>query len=259
MTWYCLRNLLIQSTEGIRLALLSQYVSNCTSLIWASLTNVFLVLLTKYRISLWASWSCFYPEAQGEWRIIPNSECAYSSTLSPLLHICGFLSHMLTLHAGILTFIFFTAALAINYALQVLFMSLTITFFLLAAGENGHPQVTKVTSWSTLETMFPGWGLEYIRIWWSTWLIMPRIWGTHITSLFFLFALDVMSFLTHAASGKQAAGYMGYWTALVAFYTGTAELINSVYRYHCSTSPFSWPRNCGSNLFLLAGSDWERP
>lgn len=29
---------------------------------------------------------------------------------------------------------------------------------------------------------------------------------------------------------EQAAGYVGYWTALVAFYTGTAELLNSVYR-----------------------------
>lgn len=71
---------------------------------------------------------------------------------------------------GILTFIFFVGSIAINISLQVLFLSLTVTFFLIAAGEGGHPRVLK------------------------------------------------------------AGGYFGVWTALVAWYIATAELLNSVYR-----------------------------
>lgn len=71
---------------------------------------------------------------------------------------------------GCLTFIFFIGALAINISLQVLLLSLSVTFFLLGAGEHGHPRVLK------------------------------------------------------------AGGYFGVWTAAVAWYIATAELMNSVYR-----------------------------
>ena len=45
---------------------------------------------------------------------------------------------------GILTFVFFVASIAVNIGLQVLFLSLTITFFLIAVGEDEHPRVLKV-------------------------------------------------------------------------------------------------------------------
>ena len=68
--------------------------------------------------------------------------------------------------AGILAFTFFVATLAINIALQILLFSLTVTLFLLAAGEGGNPNVMKVaTSFHSycctvsdkyLEYMMPG-------------------------------------------------------------------------------------------------------
>lgn len=79
-------------------------------------------------------------------------------------------TQMMLIIWGCLTFFFFLATLVINAALMTLFSSLVVTFFLLAAGETGHPKLTK------------------------------------------------------------AGGYFGVWTAGVAWYIATAELLNSVYR-----------------------------
>ena len=53
---------------------------------------------------------------------------------------------------GVLAFIFWIASLAVNIALQILFLSLTITYFLLAAGLDDHPRVIKVGLLSSLAT-----------------------------------------------------------------------------------------------------------
>lgn len=52
---------------------------------------------------------------------------------------------------GIVTFVFFICALGLNLCLQLLLLLLTVTFFLLAAGEK-HPTAEKVGGWFGIVT-----------------------------------------------------------------------------------------------------------
>jgi succinate-acetate transporter protein len=66
-------------------------------------------------------------------------------------------TQMMLIIWGILTFIFFIQTLVINVGLMVLFSSLTVTFILLAVGENGHPRVTKAGGYFGIWTAAAAW------------------------------------------------------------------------------------------------------
>ena len=91
--------------------------------------------------------------------------------------------------------------IGLNIALMTLFLSLTVTFFLLAAGVT-HKTVNKVSINSLLGDCF----LAH----WTR--------SDFVCSIVLIVCADV-----------QAGGYFGVWTAGVAWYIAFAELLNEVW------------------------------
>ena len=89
----------------------------------------------------------------------------------------------------------YRCTIGLNVALMVLFFSLAVTFFLLAGGQR-HPRVRKVS-------MVTG-----------CWHVGPH---------------ESFCSTTLCVCILQAGGYLGIWTAGVAWYIAFAELLNEVW------------------------------